>query len=86
MLRISVLTILMIIVNHLPDSTANAAGSLIADKDYFIAALISMLIKPWISDQFDRNRKPQAPSQQCLTGCQRDSPVTMLQFVEAARR
>lgn len=53
MLRISVLTILMIIVNHLPDSTANAVGSLIADKDYFIAVLISMLIKPWISDQFD---------------------------------
>jgi hypothetical protein len=43
----------MIIFGHLPDSAANDAASLIAYKDYFIAVLISMLIKPWITDQFD---------------------------------
>jgi len=53
MFRISVLTILIIIVNHLPDNIASGAGSLLAYTDYFIAGLISMLITPWVTDQFD---------------------------------
>ena len=47
MFRISLLVVAMILISHAPDSL----GSLMAYKDYFIALLLSILIKPWLVDQ-----------------------------------
>jgi hypothetical protein len=49
MFRISFLVIIMIIVSHLSDDM----GSFFAYKDYFTALLLSVLIKPWLANQFD---------------------------------
>ena len=53
MLRISVLVTILIIVSQISGSSAETMGSLFAYKDYLIALLLSMLIKPWVTDQFD---------------------------------
>jgi hypothetical protein len=49
MLRISLLVIAMIMLSHFSVDT----GGLFAYKDYVIALLLSMLIKPWLAGQFD---------------------------------
>ena len=49
MFRISLLVIAMIMLSHFSGDT----GGIFAYKDYFIALLLSILIKPWLSDQFD---------------------------------
>ena len=49
MVRIGFLVIIMIMVNHL----SGDMGSLLAYKDYFIALLLSLLIKPWLANQFE---------------------------------
>jgi len=48
MVRISLLVIAMILLSHFSGDT----GGLFAYKDYFIALLLSVLIKPWLADQF----------------------------------
>ena len=49
MLRISLLVITMILITHAPDS----AGSILAYKDYIIALLLSLLVKPWLVNQYN---------------------------------
>lgn len=49
MFRISLLVMAMIMLSHLSGDT----GGIFAYKDYFIALLLSILIKPWLSDQFN---------------------------------
>lgn len=49
MFRISLLVVTMILISHAPDSM----GSLMAYKGYFIALLLSLLIKPWLANQYD---------------------------------
>lgn len=49
MFRIGFLVFIMIIVSHL----SGDMGSLFAYKDYFIALLLSLLIKPWLANQFE---------------------------------
>ncbi len=49
MFRISLLVAAMILISLAPDNM----GSLMVYKDYFIALLLSLLIKPWLADQFN---------------------------------
>jgi len=49
MFRISLLVVAMILISHAPDSL----GSLMTYKDYIIALLLSLLIKPWLANQFN---------------------------------
>lgn len=49
MFRISLLVAVMVLISLAPDNM----GSLMAYKDYFIALLLSLLIKPWLADQFN---------------------------------
>lgn len=46
MFRISLLLVAMIFISHAPDTL----GSLMAYKDYLIALLLSVLIKPWLAN------------------------------------
>lgn len=47
MLRIGVLVMAMALIMHAPES------SLYAYKDYIVGVLLSVLIKPWLWNQFD---------------------------------
>ncbi len=49
MFRISLFVITMILISFVPDSL----GSLMAYKDYVMAVLLTVLIKPWLTNQFD---------------------------------
>ena len=49
MFRISLFVITMILISHAPDN----AGSVMAYKDYIIALLLSLLVKPWLVNQYD---------------------------------
>lgn len=49
MFRITVLVLAMVLIIEAPESLA----SLYSYKDYILALLLSLLIKPWLIDQFD---------------------------------
>ena len=48
MFRISLLVIGMILISHAPDNM----GSLISYKDYLIALMLTLLVKPWVTNQY----------------------------------
>lgn len=49
MLRISLFVIAMLVIVYMPD-----AGSVTSHyKDYLFAIMLSLLLKPWLEDQFD---------------------------------
>lgn len=49
MFRLSMLVLMMVLITHTPESM----GSFYAYKDYIVAILLSLLIKPWVEDQFE---------------------------------
>lgn len=49
MFRITVLVLAMVLIIEMPESLQ----SLFAYKDYILALLLSLLIKPWIANQFN---------------------------------
>jgi len=49
MLRISVLVVAMVLIMQAPESLQSLYGY----KDYIVALLLSLLIKPWLTNQFD---------------------------------
>jgi hypothetical protein len=49
MFRISLLVIAMILISHVSDGL----GWFMAYKGYVIALLLSLLIKPWLTNQLD---------------------------------
>ncbi len=49
MFRLSMLVLMMMLITHTPESM----DSLYAYKDYIMAILLSLLVKPWVEDQFE---------------------------------
>lgn len=48
MLRVGVLVVAMVLIMHAPESLQ----SLYAYKDYLVGLLLTVLIKPWLMNQF----------------------------------
>ena len=48
MIRISLLVIAMLAITYMPDAVSAVSNY----KDYLLATLLSLLLKPWLADQF----------------------------------
>ncbi|MEK7322513.1 MAG: hypothetical protein AABZ84_05490 [Pseudomonadota bacterium] len=49
MFRMGLLVLIMVLIIHTPESM----GALYAYKNYLLGILLSLVIKPWVTDQFD---------------------------------